>query len=403
MNTYEDDLLATRFAALAPRPLPGDWDDVLDRAGAAREGHRQLERPGAHSSRHRRLLIALAAVALVATATAAAWGIVREFILDKGFVGLPPVEATPSTPESGELVLSFNGRSATLPLKLHGKILTTPEGHRIGPMTQVFVYADGRVVWQREGGVPAGANKLTSGFLEQRLTPEGVELLRSKAISTGLLGHDLALVTGSNTAFWGTIQARIRERLVRVSWVQRDHLRDVLRDFPEMYAGYVTPATPEQERTLERLDALLTDPAASLPASAWQDRTLRAYVASRYAICWGHRPEQGLDDPSPAIEPSRVLALLPAAVEDLLRRRGFAPRGSIPPQACSVVPTEEARAVARALDDAGLEQGVVGNGIDASLGGLTYRFKAPNRRPGYVYVGFEPTLPHGEWVCTPCG
>ena len=30
MSTYDDNLLAARFAALAPEPLPGNWDDVLD-------------------------------------------------------------------------------------------------------------------------------------------------------------------------------------------------------------------------------------------------------------------------------------------------------------------------------------------------------------------------------------
>ena len=34
MSTYEDSLLAARFAALAPEPLPGDWDEILGRAGA---------------------------------------------------------------------------------------------------------------------------------------------------------------------------------------------------------------------------------------------------------------------------------------------------------------------------------------------------------------------------------
>jgi hypothetical protein len=29
MNTYEDNLLAARFDALAPEPLAGDWNEVL--------------------------------------------------------------------------------------------------------------------------------------------------------------------------------------------------------------------------------------------------------------------------------------------------------------------------------------------------------------------------------------
>ncbi len=38
MSAYEENLMAARFAALAPEPLPGDWNDVLGRAGAARKG-----------------------------------------------------------------------------------------------------------------------------------------------------------------------------------------------------------------------------------------------------------------------------------------------------------------------------------------------------------------------------
>jgi hypothetical protein len=392
MSTYEDTLLAARFDALAPEPLfPGDWDDVLDRAGAVRPSRRGFASSLWRGGRRRKLVVALAVAVLVAVAATAALGVVRLFILDKGFVGLPPVGATTSSPESGKLVLSFSGRSMTLGLR----------------MTSVFVYADGRVIWVREGGATEGANKFTSGFLEQRLTPDGVELLRSEVISTGLFGHDRALITGSAVRlgpseielFRGKVQARNQGRLILVRWMNRAHLREVLSDFPGTYAG--TTATPEQEGALERLDPLLTDSAASLPASAWEDRTVRAYVASRYAICWGHNPEQGPDRPTQAIPASRVLTLLPPAVEDLLRRRGFAPGHA---QGCSVVPTKDARAVAEALDAAGLEKRSGGEGPGSyNEFGLTYRFKAPEHRPGHVYISFEPTLPHGEWICTACG
>jgi hypothetical protein len=394
MSTYEHDLLTARFAALAPRALPGDWDDVLDRAGAVRPRRRRLARSLWRGGRRRKLVVALAVSVLVAAVSAAAYGTVRIIFLDRGFVGLPPVKATPSAPQSGELVLSFRGMSTAFPI--HG-LTTDAAGDRIGPTTSVFVYADGRLIRQREGGAPAGANKSTSGFLEQRLRPEGVEIMRSEVISSGLFGHDVALITAH--ARRGTIQARNQGRLVSVRWMERDHLRAFLREVPRSYAG--TAATPEQERTLERLDPVLNDPEAWLPASAWQDRTVRAYVPSRYAVCWEHRPEQGPDRPTPSLEPSRVFNLLPAAVQDLLRRRGLAPRGS---SACSVVPTEEARTISRALDSAGLERRSGGEGRGSyNEFGLVFRFKAPDRRPGHVYITFEPTLPHGEWICTACG
>ena len=38
---------------------------------------------------------------------------------------------------------------------------------------------------------------------------------------------------------------------------------------------------------LERLATLLTDPAPFLPASAWADREIRAYVPSRFDVSYG--------------------------------------------------------------------------------------------------------------------
>lgn len=383
MTTYESDL-AARFAALAPQPLPGSWDDVVGRAGMAGARRRGIPR----SSRRRRLYVVVAAVALVAAVTTAAFAIVR-VIVDRGFVGLPPVGASPSAPEGGTLVLSFSGRSTTLDLR----------------MTGVFVYADGRVVWVREGGAPEGANTFTSGLLEQRLTRQGVELLRSKVVASGLFRDDVDLITGSAEhlqpwqveLFRGTIETWNGERLVRVRWMNRAHLREHLSDFPGTYTGET--ATPEQERALERLDALLVDPAASLPASAWQDRRVKAYVPSKLAVCLSHRPEQGPDRPTPpTLGPSSLLALLPADAAEVLRA------ASSPRPGCAVVATDDAREVAGALDAAGLEKRSGGEGPGSyNEFGLGYRFKAPDERPGYVYVTFEPTLPHGEWLCIACG
>ena len=55
MTPHEEDLLSARFAARAPEPLRGDWDEVLDRAGATKQ--RRLRRRSLHLTRRR--LVAL--------------------------------------------------------------------------------------------------------------------------------------------------------------------------------------------------------------------------------------------------------------------------------------------------------------------------------------------------------
>ena len=301
---YEDNSLSGRFAALAPEPFSGNWDEVLDRAGTARNGRQRLKRLRVLPGRRRRLVVVLAALALATALTAAVWAIVREFVLDKGFIGLPPAVATPSTPEGGELVIQYWVKGA-----------------------RAWVYADGRLIRLRENAdLPEAANRWSSGLLEQRLTPEGVELLRSEIVSTGLFGHDQPPL-GSNPPH-SVIQVRIGDRLVRVavSFLER--------------------------RLLERL----ADPAAWLPASAWANRQIRAYVPSRYAILYGGLPQ--------TIERSRILSLLPAPAEDLLRAHEAVPRlgyiGGLTKTSftyyVSDLTTEEARALAQALDDAGLKQ-----------------------------------------------
>jgi hypothetical protein len=77
-----------------------------------------------------------------------------------GFGGLPPEGATQSEPQHGELVMTDSGSL---------------------PWYRVNLYADGRLIWAR-GTAPAGA---VSEWIEQRLTPEGVELLRSGAVPLG--------------------------------------------------------------------------------------------------------------------------------------------------------------------------------------------------------------------------
>ena len=68
---------------------------------------------------------------------------------------------------------------------LGGKKRDPPARTRRGHSVRAWVYADGRIIWDRgqfpgRRAIPEGANEFISGYLEQRLTPEGVELVRSE-------------------------------------------------------------------------------------------------------------------------------------------------------------------------------------------------------------------------------
>jgi hypothetical protein len=304
MSTYEHDLLTARFAALAPRPLPGDWDDVLDRAGALSRRRRRFARSLWRGGRRRKLVVALAVAVLVAAVAAAAYGTVRVLFLDKGFIGLPPVGATPSATESADLVLHWEGFTATLPPQRQAK-----------DFVRVWVYADGRIIWDRrphspgpERGIPEGANELNSGYLEQRVTPGGLEAVRSAV--AGLFDRSRTLLetfptddpwpssaSESRLALfvpggsevpdvdpsWGVVEVRDGNRVVRLHW------RGL--DIKDTFEG--TIATPEQLSALRRVDALLTDPASVLPPSAWAERKVRAYVARSPTLSPGPNPGRG--------------------------------------------------------------------------------------------------------------
>jgi hypothetical protein len=333
MTTYEDNVLAARFAALAPEPLPGNWNEVLDRAGARTERRRL----GPSAEGRRRLLVVFAVVALVAVVTASALA-VRAFVLDKGFSGLPAAGATPSTPERGVLEMYYWVRD--------------PRGR-----TRSWLYADGRLIRlgvTRDNGTPL------PGLREQRLTREGVELLRSEIISAGGFGH--AQPPPGSTSLHRenppTIQVRKGDRLVPLRWASN----------------------------LKRLEARLTEPDAWLPASAWKQRKIKAaYVPSRFEVC-AFVGDGGHLEPMP---PARIVALLPAAAQKVLRGRDWNARDE---GGCFAVTTEGARSLARALDGAG----------PAETGRLNFTFDVEGTSR-QVFIGFNPYFPHGETACLGCG
>jgi hypothetical protein len=271
-----------------------------------------------------------------------------------GLVGLPPDGATPSSPETGELVASMWSH------------ISADEAWGNG---WLYVYADGRLV----------SSHFPAGWIERRLTPEAVELVRAEIISTGLFDPDHPPridEAGVAPRSGGDIQVRDGDRLVYVP-----------RRSDAEWAG-------EFDQLLERLREL----ESWLPPSAWENSEPTTYVSSTYAICVSSRT--GLLVGEPSFDPSAVFSLLPAVAESLLsdaRHWRWDELSDIDPGAvgrvgsgsahCFDVTTSQARTLARALNDADIEH-------DTSVT-LIYRFDAPAPISRTIDLLFLPYLPHG--------
>lgn len=354
MSGHEDTLLTFRFAKLATEPLAGDWEDVVARAGRARNRRRRFA--GILQSRRRRHLVVLAAVVLTIIVGAASALAVRGYLLADGVIGLPPTGATPSTPRKGALVFSSTFM------------------HTFGDPGRfhVAVYADGRLITERVG---------EHGILERRLTPEGVELMRAEVMSTGLVDDDLHFTGEQGLHFGGHIELHDADRVVHVTW----------GDGIGTWRGIPGPdviketATPEQASALMRLDARLADLASWLPASAWKGLQTQAFIASSYSVCYEGGKGVGLP---------RVFSLLPPAAGDLLRAQENKPMpytnlaGTFP-MWCSELATEEARKLERILDRAGVKS-------VKDVFGLSYGAPGPQAAATEFSLAFNPNLPEEE-------
>lgn len=274
---------------------------------------------------------------------------------EAGLMGFPDEGATPSTPASGDLVFSV----------MFGY------GEGDARRFSAFLYTDGRLIWSR-------LSDPVTGIVEQRLTPEGVELLRAAVLSTGLFDRDRHLTGGHGLRF-GQIQVHTGDQVVRVLWGDCCD--------PESSREETEMPTPEQAEALLQLDVRIEDPGSWLPASAWEDQEMRPYVPTRYSVCY---------DTDLGIELDRVLASLPRKAEDLLRSwdRTFE-RLPVPLGNgngldiwCSDVTTEQARALASILEDAG-----VGSRDLGSERIFVTRLQGDPGAPE-ITIGFWTQLPH---------
>jgi hypothetical protein len=262
-----------------------------------------------------------------------------------GLTGLPPEGATPSTPENGELVVSMWEHISQRTSLGNGWL---------------YLYADGRLIWLWWDPHPI------SGWLERRLTPEGVELIRSEMTTTGLFDPDQASQDPPGLAY---VQVRDGDQLIAVNGLE------LRRRLGEVWSW--------------------------LPASAWDDTQAKAFVPSHYAACMQ-------SDFVDAIDPTEHVSQLPAAARDMLAGLPKLHRNELvkldpagmgflnPAGYCYDLTTDEARELATALTEGGVE---MPSGREADLIFIASKPAGDDRSDpvgvNWTLLTLWPMLPHG--------
>lgn len=228
------------------------------------------------------------------------------------FAGFPAVGVKPSLPTTGKLVVAF-------------RRYTDSGG------AEWNVFADGRIIWQRwttSGDAevaPKGVRRLDTGYVEQRLTSEGIQLLRSKVLASGLFEDNLNLNLGGQRRSWVYYQIRRDDdRMVTIAGLRGSASEPANPD-----------ATPAQAAALAQIATGVADLAAWLPTEAWADREIRAFVPAHYLANFDRGYPQVSKMPSPARE---VFVRYKR-----LRRDG-----------CQILTTTQVRALLRAFVEAGI-------------------------------------------------
>jgi hypothetical protein len=226
------------------------------------------------------------------------------------------------------------------------------------------VYSDGRVIWQKWTSfgnatvVPEGARRLDTGYVHQRLTLQGVQLLRSKLLATGLFEHNLRLNVGRHHA-WAYHQVRRGDRLITVTGVPSPD---------PSWNQHFTKPTPAQTRALASIEKFVADPARWLPARAWADRRIRAVVPARYLLVF----DRGYPD----------ISKLPAPAAKVLVQYKQLKR-----HACQIVTTGQARTLVQAFVKAGISPS------ENSAETIAFNF-AGLHLPHPSYLHLHPALPN---------
>jgi hypothetical protein len=261
------------------------------------------------------------------------------------FAGVPPEGTHPSAPTTGKLLLSFS---------------VQPNSKSSSYLYMTWnVYADGRVIWQKWNSrddaivIPAGARRIDTSYVQQRLTPRGVQLLRARILSTGLFEHNLRLgIARHHPVIFGRV--RRGDHMVTLGPGEvNDH-------------EPITKATPDLAHGFAQLQAMLTDTAAwSLPATAWADREVRAFLPAQYLFAYDRGTPDLTKLPSPLLPYKKLF--------------------SHGPSTCQILTTGYLRTILQAFLEAGIAP--LTNRADE----IAFKLEGPHGGPSGPH--FSPVLP----------
>ena len=228
----------------------------------------------------------------------------------------------------------------------------------------VAAYADGRVIW--------GPDDL-GGYLEQRLTHEGLELLRSRALSTGLFESDLLataigdLAAGTDVVGFGYVKVIRGDRPVIAAWGRTPDADVSGHGVEDRWVH----ASSTQAAEVIKLDNFLRNPTTwGLADEMYVQRELTPFVPSHLWVSY----DRGRPDWSQLPSPARELVTR-------IMGPGFM-------DGCSNISLDQAREMAQVLTQAGVR-----TDYDDRLG-LSFSCCSS-------FVHAHPALPHD--VGTVCG
>jgi hypothetical protein len=291
---------------------------------------------------------------MVATAAAAAVVAIALVAGQRHHTSTEPIgPPSPDVPtSSADLVLhlhSWGGANPQCPASQAGTV-----GCRVP--VDLAVYADGSVIWGHQN---------MQGYVQTRLSPQGVAWLKARMRSTGLFDRARALRIGQSS---GSLEFHQAGPTVVVAWGPKP--ADLSE--PELRSRFVAATASQAHELVTLEDFLRRPPAWALPGRMYEQRTPAQFVPSHFWVGWDHAK------PDPAKLPSPAREVLTANLEGVLNNT------------CLVISITQAQQILTAMEPLGL--------IKSGDVTKVLSFDMPGENGSQSFVHIHPSLPN-ESTC----